>query len=301
MTIYRPFGQFNSDVNQFISENRNFSHTITTNSAQILCKEYNFKCIYSDNIIPTYILSYFQNVFKKEMALQAEHFKKLIGNGQFLYNHTNKYYDFEANDTKYIDIKAAYLTILYNTGKLKDSTFEKIMNLEKKYRLVLLGMLASEPETFFYENGKYSHNTAKKSETKEIFFYCVKKTSDLMKQCVHALGSDFAFFWTDGIFFKNTERNCEIVRTIFDNECLKYKEETTEIVSVLREENGIKLEIKYKGQPKAKCFYLPNRDNEEKRIFRAQMRLLVQEKRDREIFEELAKHFILNEKGEVLF
>ena len=191
------------------------------------------------------------------------------------------------------------MTVLFNSGKISKDIFDKISNLEKKERLICLGLLAYEPCFFEYENGILKASPAPpKNEFSDCFFYCVKQVSDVMKQCVAFLEKDFAFFWVDGIFFVDTEENKFAIREIFKTAMVNFTEESTEIVSVTHEEKGISLEIKYKNKAKPKNFFLPD-SRENKKEFEARIAEIYRQQGKDEAEKELEKFFVLDRNNQI--
>ena len=134
--ITRKFQYFFNDIQVLISKKKTFHHKSSNCSGQIICREDNFHCYYTDNPINKITLNYVTTKLKPELKKKLEYFKKHLGKSEYLYNHTNKHYNFQENKTIYFDIKAAYLTFLRNSGQIELSTYEKILSFPKRERLV---------------------------------------------------------------------------------------------------------------------------------------------------------------------
>lgn len=106
-----------------------------------------------------------------------------------------------------IDINSAYATILYNDGIITKKTFDYLIKLPKMERLATVGMLASKKNIFeVNEAGKIISEKQEISATSDYFFYCVKRTSEIMNKLALHLGKAFLFSWVDGIYFLQEEK-----------------------------------------------------------------------------------------------
>ena len=119
--------------------------------------------------------------------------------------HTDQFY----SDVIYnVDINSAYVTILYNDGFISRKTFNYIRKLPKMERLATVGMLASKKNVFeIDEKGEIISEKVIVSETSDYFFYCVKRTSELMAFLQKHLGPAFLFSWVDGIYFLQEDQS----------------------------------------------------------------------------------------------
>lgn len=114
--------------------------------------------------------------------------------------------EFHAERVYNIDIKSAYASILFNDGFISKETYKYVCSLKKMDRLAAIGMLAGKKNIFEVdENGDIVSEKTVISETVDYFFYCVKKTAEIMNECIKHLGSAFLFSWVDGIYFLQEE------------------------------------------------------------------------------------------------
>lgn len=120
-----------------------------------------------------------------------------------------KYYKYKQQEFHYdlailIDIKAAYPTVLKNTGIIKEETYNYLMELPKLDRLKAIGMLASEKLRFVFNKGKLIR-TEKSSEAayKDIYFYAAYETGEILHELSMLNRQDFLFYWFDGIYIKS--------------------------------------------------------------------------------------------------
>lgn len=113
-----------------------------------------------------------------------------------------------------IDLKSAYTTILFNDKMITEKTHDYISNCKKQERLAAVGMLASRKRIFEFKNGNPISFKEEKSIYSGFFFYCVKRTSEIMDELKKICGQNYLFTWVDGIYFLPNE---DIVR-----DCMEY-------------------------------------------------------------------------------
>jgi hypothetical protein len=120
-----------------------------------------------------------------------------------------KYYKYKNQEFHFdlailIDIKAAYPSVLKNTGIIRDETFEYLMKLKKLDRLKAIGMLASEKIRLVFEQGELIR-TEKGNEAKykDIYFYAAYEVGEILHELSQINKSDFLFYWFDGIYIKS--------------------------------------------------------------------------------------------------
>lgn len=103
-----------------------------------------------------------------------------------------------------IDIKSAYANVLNNAGLLSERTFKFISSIPKSDRLAAVGMMASRKDVFSYDSfdGEPVH-TKIIAPTENWFYMCVLEVQNIMQDIAAMIGSDFVFYWVDGIFYKN--------------------------------------------------------------------------------------------------
>lgn len=183
----------------------------------------------------------------------------------FIHDFKNDEY---VGDVINIDLKSAYATVLYRDGYISQHTYNYICKGTKQERLTSVGMLASKKQYFEFDAGKIINEQEIISEYSNYFFYCVKRTGEIMNELKEIAGNDYLFTWVDGIYFRP---NLEAIEA-----CEKYiadigHKSTTEWLR----EFSVKINPKFvnvsfekfsKGEWKAKPFNLPHADSEFKRI-----------------------------------
>jgi len=120
-----------------------------------------------------------------------------------------KYFKYKNQEFNYdlailIDIKAAYPSVLKNTGIIKEETFNYLMKLPKLERLKSIGMLASEKIKMTFEKGKLiKTEKGKEAIYKDIYFYAAFETGEILHELSQINKEDFLFYWFDGIYIKS--------------------------------------------------------------------------------------------------
>lgn len=144
---------------------------------------------------------------------------KEVRGSEFRYNSINSSFgDFCAPNAVNVDLNSAYLTVLNRDGIISDELSDKINDLPKDERLKCLGLLAYEPQCFEFKNGEPFGHYTQKNEFKDVFFYAVKKVSDVMDKSISVLGSNYIFFWVDGVYFFEEGDNKKQVKELFEAE-----------------------------------------------------------------------------------
>jgi hypothetical protein len=120
-----------------------------------------------------------------------------------------KYYRYKNQEFNYdlailIDIKAAYPSVLKNTGIIKEETFNYLMQLPKLDRLKAIGMLASEKIRFVFNKGELIRTEKGKDAIyRDIYFYAAYEVGEILHELSQISKEDFLFYWFDGIYIKS--------------------------------------------------------------------------------------------------
>lgn len=101
-----------------------------------------------------------------------------------------------------IDIKGAYASCLFNSGLIREKTYQYLMGLPKECRLPCVGMLARSYVHYKYDEGELLDVSLFRSETAQLFFYLIAEIDIIMREVKFILGKYFVFYWVDGIFFR---------------------------------------------------------------------------------------------------
>lgn len=123
------------------------------------------------------------------------------------YSHSFKDENFYSDVIYNIDLKAAYATVLLNDKLIDKPTYKYICSLPKMQRLTAVGMLAGKKTIYqIDETGEPITQETIISETSDYFFYCVKRTSEIINEASQYLGNAFLFSWVDGLYFLQNEQ-----------------------------------------------------------------------------------------------
>jgi hypothetical protein len=183
-----------------------------------------------------------------------------------------KYFKYKNQEFNYdlailIDIKAAYPSVLKNTGIIKEETFNYLMKLPKLERLKSIGMLASEKIKMTFEKGKLiKTEKGKEAIYKDIYFYAAFETGEILHELSQINKEDFLFYWFDGIYIKsNWLYAAEIMKRLKDK---NYEFSVSWIKNFRSKKNGDNLKFHWTEitnsqkkieKPKEKILLLPNK------------------------------------------
>ncbi len=125
--------------------------------------------------------------------------------------------DFYADRIYNIDLKAAYASILYTDKFINRKLYTYLMKLPKQERLAAVGMLAGKKTSYEVDLfGTITNRQTVISETADYFFYCVKRTSQLIQIAREILGDDYIFSWVDGIYFLGQGDGKEVAKPVIE-------------------------------------------------------------------------------------
>lgn len=159
-----------------------------------------------------------------------------------------------------IDIKSAYATLLYNYEFITKETFDFICSLKKPNRLSCVGMIAGRKSIYNYEKGEIISTEDIISENEAYFYFCVKQTFEIMKECENYLNTDFIFSWVDGIYFIG-ENNIAGITEILKKHSLLFSLQNLKNFSIKKNKNIINIAfIDAKERKKIFSIPVPNSD-----------------------------------------
>jgi hypothetical protein len=102
-----------------------------------------------------------------------------------------------------IDINGAYWETAYILGVISKAIYERGKEVDKKVRLASLGSLAKKKDVWIYDGKKMKRDVIRSYQTENIWFAICKRVSDVMQEAVKLIGSEFVFYWVDGIYIRN--------------------------------------------------------------------------------------------------
>lgn len=124
-----------------------------------------------------------------------------------------EYFDFDPDALKHIetdgrfsnlhniDLKSAYLHIIYMNYFISQETYEYCMKLSKPDRLVSVGMLASRKDRYMYNGDELTGMDYITKETESYFYYCVQETYKIIQEIKMLINMNFVFSWVDSVYF----------------------------------------------------------------------------------------------------
>ena len=125
------------------------------------------------------------------------------------------------NNTIGIDIDNAYWSVAFLKGYITEKTYNKGLEKEglKSIRLSTLSTLGKKRIYKVFINGEYTHDEEKnESEKLQLVYNDIRfSTYGVMYELSEILQEDFYCWKTDCIFFKNTNKNIEIVKKHINN------------------------------------------------------------------------------------
>lgn len=205
---------FNFFVDVLKKKKMNFKIYLSQNS-QVVIYQDEFtgelkKEIFSDKKINPKVFS-----ISKKIKEETEFF--LINNTRFKRRqdrHSIRYYHYDQlkdglKHFYYIDLSSAYITSLLNNNIISKKLFNEINSLNKKERLIALGMLAYEPYEIAFIDGvqvemKEGLNRINNYYS-PVFFTACDYIQKVMEHVIKLLDGKFIFYWVDGIFFDSQE------------------------------------------------------------------------------------------------
>ena len=157
-----------------------------------------------------------------------------------------------------LDITSAYPTALFLLGYIDNNTFQELMKLPKKARLIAVGMLGSTKRIFNFSGKALESYEEIIKPTKGVFLHVCKFVGDILTETKFLLGNDFLFFWVDGIYFLKNEKTEKVLKEIvllWQKKGFECKKEILNNFYFLIHPN--KYEIEYQKNGKLKRFNLP--------------------------------------------
>ena len=119
-----------------------------------------------------------------------------------------------------VDIDEAYWKTAHLLGVINDKIYQRGQkgNISKQARLTALGTLAKKVYLYQFKGNKLEKvNTETDPLLQNIWFTICKRVSDVMNECIRAMGKDFIFYWVDGIYMKGGIKSVGKCEEIFTN------------------------------------------------------------------------------------
>lgn len=177
-----------------------------------------------------------------------------------------------------IDLKSAYARVFLIDKMIQKETFDYFSTCRKQERLASIGMLASRKKIFKFKDGKPISYVEQISPLSGFFFYCVKRTQEIMAELKNICGQKYLFTWVDGIYFLKDEqiaKQCEEYLNSID--FLFSKEVLNKFRVVVMKDN---CHIYFYKDEKLKTFCLPSMQSEFKKVIMESIILLNKQNKD---------------------
>ena len=121
------------------------------------------------------------------------------------------------SDLLEIDITTAYWETAYMLGIIDKVIYKEGFRVNKKVRLAALGTLAKKTDTWVFDGKRMKTLPTVRNYTENLWFAICKRVSDVMGKAVKIAGSDFVFYWVDGIYIKNNKETLGKIVSYFSS------------------------------------------------------------------------------------
>lgn len=168
-------------------------------------------------------------------------------------------------DVYNIDIKSAYPTTMRKLGFISEETFNFLHEIpdgftdhqiqrRKIERLKSIGMIATEKNIFYFNEGNYNRWEVKQDEYgKNVFNLICFEVGEVMRDIAGAYQDNFLFFWVDGIYLKKTDT--EKAEELLSDYGYKFKKEMLSDFLIKKSDTFVELSF-FKDKEK-KVFMIP--------------------------------------------
>jgi hypothetical protein len=203
-------------------------YAIATNSEQTISgrlpiKEIGFIKTVKDYILRNNLHKKIKKNYQKSSDILFFDFDKSIKENEYF------------KDSYSVDIKSAYWKSALNMGFIDDSLYQKGLTVDKRVRLACLGTFAKKIYQFEFDGQEEKLKKIIKPKYPHVFMNQANLIYWCMDDCKKEIGSDFIFFWTDGIYVKTKEaaKKCEEVMKKYN-----FEAETNKLIKINRKYNG---------------------------------------------------------------
>lgn len=134
-----------------------------------------------------------------------------------------------------VDIKGAYWDSANKDGWLTPEIYAEGLRLDKKIRLASLGTFAKKIMIWEFDGVEEKMKKSIEPTHPHVFFNQANSIYKLMEKCKKAVGNDYLFYWTDGIYVK-TKAAAEICEEVLAN--ASFRSETQKLINAKRNHEG---------------------------------------------------------------
>ena len=157
-----------------------------------------------------------------------------------------------------VDIDEAYWKTAHLLGVINDKIYQRGQkgNISKQARLTALGTLAKKVYLYQFKGNKLEKvNTETDPLLQNLWFTICKRVSDVMNECIRAMGKDFIFYWVDGIYFNKNDKKEAQIKDFLNKKGFGYSEDT--LTGLKSEFTGDGYQFSYQKNKKEKSIYIP--------------------------------------------
>ncbi len=250
------------DLNYYIKNKLDFVLILGRHSATIKmpeCKPVNYM-----EKTRSFKIFHILERLKKEVRPHLHFFDTIKKSHEYFFINYRQNYDLMASTGRpvcNIDIKSAYLNALFKTGFISNQLYEEICNLKKEDRLIIVGMLAYQPTIYTFKEGKLEHSYVRRSEYRNVFFYCVEQIEKIMRYCMEVSGDYAIGTWVDGIYFLDDEKIKKDIEGVLKFTGYNYSVDYLTDFQLVKGDYEISLQFKKEGKEKKISYPTENKFN----------------------------------------
>ena len=258
---------FKAHLDFLIKDKMSFTLKLSNYTSEIICQEMPYMSIKQFSSEMPKITYLAHNKIKKDLLMWSANEMPLIN------KHNCTYYDISANAKNIksdkatnFDLSSAYVTLLYTNYFISKETFEFCLKLPKKIRLVCVGMLASNKDIITYQDGKPIIYDKITNPLENYFYWCLDKTSIVMRDIATLLERDFIFSWVDSVYYLPSLTNDFIIENYINSVNLKGKFTPLKNLRINKKDDLIKISFFDTKKEKPMNFNIPLNNNFKKDI-----------------------------------
>ncbi len=129
-----------------------------------------------------------------------------------------------------IDLTGAYWQTAYMLDMIPPDIYKEGLNIKKQVRLAAIGSLAKKKRVYTFDGVKLVDKTISRSETEHLWDVICHHVGSLLMKVAKECGSDFIFFWVDGIYVR--KKSAARVEKMFKSAGYEFKTAGIKKISV---------------------------------------------------------------------
>ena len=244
-------------INYLIKNKLDFKLILSNYTTEIVCPSIPFFNIkFMQNNQPPISFIAYQKIKKDLMTWTANEMPNINKNECTYFAYNKKIKPRTGSEATNLDLSSAYATILFNDFFISEETYKFISRLDKKQRLVCVGMLASHKDIYTYQQGRPILQEEIINPLENYFYYCVDRTAEIMNELIKMLENDFIFTWVDSVYYDKSIGNDYLLSSYLDSINIKYKIQDLMYLNIEKKPALIKLDF-FDAKNKKKAFNIP--------------------------------------------